>query len=113
MTYQNQQHISITSTSVGSCFGTIGVLKVGERRVESDVVGHGCGSAAKQQAYEAAVRAGLIVELGELTTAPTDAIRSAAEAVGAQILLDRYVAVWGGHPQPEFAAREFERILSR
>lgn len=98
----------IHTESVGQNFGRIGVFRAAGVRIETEVMGYGCETAARQGAYEAAVRAGLIRELGEMSYV-TDQVRDAVRAV---LLLDRYVVVAGDDVRPDaLICGDLERLL--
>ena len=84
--------ISLTTRTVGNHFGTVGRLRVGTRSVETDVLPYGFDGPAKEQAYEAAIKAGLLREVGE-ASGEYDRVAAACRRAGAILLLDRYVVV--------------------
>lgn len=93
-------HITISTRNVGTHFGTVGVVRVNGTSVETDVLPFGFESAARQQAYEAALRAGLLREVGE-ANAEYARVAAACLRVGAMLLLDKYVVVAGTDPRPD------------
>lgn len=88
----------IHTESVGNHFGTVGVFVAkGGAKVVTDVLPYGFDSAAREQAYQVAVKTGLVVEIGEVTES-TPRVYAAAKRAGVTILLDRYVVVASDAP---------------
>lgn len=105
-------HISISTRNVGTHFGTVGVARVNGASVETDVLPFGFDSAARQQAYEAALRAGLLREVGE-ANAEYARVAAACLRIGAMLLLDKYVVVAGTDPRPDsLICMDLENLLT-
>jgi hypothetical protein len=91
----------IHTESVGNHFGTVGVFRAtGGREAVSDVMPYGFDGAARKGAYDAAVKAGLVREIGEIDEL-SERVRNAVSRAGAMILLDRYVVVDASDPHSD------------
>lgn len=104
-------NISLSLRPVGTHFGLVGVCRVGERSAESPVVPAGNDGVAKQRAYEAALSAGLLREIGEAHD--PELLAPICRRVGCTIL-QGHVVVAGDDRRPDAQiASDIELLIER